>query len=149
MNSLIAWRKWNLGDLGKVGSCISFHQFPASTGAPCSCGTVSFSRTVTLWSNSCLWAQYRGTWVRLNNRDEEKVRPDDQWSFPRIEIKKKLLPLAGFSLWSNYTMGKYSWGLCKSPSILKHPPARNDSSTPGGEPGTKLSQRKQLWIFQN
>lgn len=75
-------------------------------------------------------------WVRLNGCDEEKVRPDDQWSFLRTEIKKKFLPLAGSNLWSNYTMGKYSQALCKSPSIWKHPPW-NDSSTPGGEPGTK------------
>lgn len=56
--------------------------------------------------------------------EEETVSPDDQWSFLRMEVKKKLPPLAGFNLRSNCATGKYSWGLCKGPSILKHPPNR-------------------------
>lgn len=56
--------------------------------------------------------------------DEETVSPDDQWSFLRMEIKKKLPPLAGFNPRSNSTTGKYSWGLREGPSILKHPPNR-------------------------
>jgi len=38
--------------------------------------------------------------------EEEKLSPDDQWSFLRIEIKKNLLSLAGFNLRSNCITGK-------------------------------------------